>query len=160
MWEVLARFGVPAKMLAVIRLFHDGMRARVRTEDGERSEGFDAMQGRRKGCVLPRLLLYMFFAAALHVVLVRNRAEPSSVSTQQGRGKNRQPMQFLYLGGVILEDADLTVVIKRRVRLIRACYKRFGPKLYDMTTARLSLNVRLLKAEVVETLLYGCDVHR
>ena len=40
LWKVLARFGVPAKMLAVIRQFHDGMRACVRTDDGEHSESF------------------------------------------------------------------------------------------------------------------------
>ena len=37
-----------------------------------------------------------------------------------------------------------------------ACFKRFGPELYDRTTAPLSLKVRMLKAEVIETLLYGC----
>ena len=38
--EVLARFGVPAKMLAVVHKFHGGIRARVRTDDGEHSEWF------------------------------------------------------------------------------------------------------------------------
>ena len=37
-----------------------------------------------------------------------------------------------------------------------ACFKRFGPELYDRTTAPLSLKIRMLKAEVIETLLYGC----
>ena len=36
------------------------------------------------------------------------------------------------------------------------CFKRFGPELYDKTTAPLSLKVRMLKAEVIGTLLYGC----
>ena len=34
-WNVLARIGVPQTMIAFIRQFHDGMRARVRTDDGE-----------------------------------------------------------------------------------------------------------------------------
>ena len=34
---VLARFGVPEKMLTVNCQFHEGMRARVRTDDGEHS---------------------------------------------------------------------------------------------------------------------------
>ena len=38
---VLARFGVPEKMLTVIRQFHKGMRARVCTDDGEHPEWFD-----------------------------------------------------------------------------------------------------------------------
>ena len=29
LWEVLARFGVPPRMITIIRMFHDGMRARV-----------------------------------------------------------------------------------------------------------------------------------
>ena len=36
------------------------------------------------------------------------------------------------------------------------CLKRFGPELYDIKTAPLSLKVGMLKAEVIETLLYGC----
>ena len=48
------------------------------------------------------------------------------------------------------------VEIKRRVRPMRACYKQFGPERYDTATARLSLKVRRLNAEMIETLLYGC----
>ena len=43
-------------MLTVIREFHDGMRACVRTDDGEHSEWFDVAQGLRQGCVLSLLL--------------------------------------------------------------------------------------------------------
>lgn len=39
--EVLSSFGVPVKMLAVIHRFHEGMRARVHTDDGEHSEWFE-----------------------------------------------------------------------------------------------------------------------
>ena len=35
LWEVRARVGVPQKVIAVIRQFHDGMRARVRTDHGD-----------------------------------------------------------------------------------------------------------------------------
>ena len=38
LWEVLTRFGVPAKMLAVFRQFREGARARVRADDGEHME--------------------------------------------------------------------------------------------------------------------------
>ena len=48
LWGVLRRFGVPPKMLAVIRNFHDGMRARVRMERGFLSDWFEVLQGLRQ----------------------------------------------------------------------------------------------------------------
>ena len=49
LWKVLTRFDVSSK---IIRNFHDGMRARVPSDDGEHSEWFGITQGLRQGCVL------------------------------------------------------------------------------------------------------------
>ena len=68
----------------------------------------------------------------------------------------RQTTQFLYLGGLIDASADIMPEIKRRVRLAWACYSRFKRELYDMEAAPFALKLRMLKAEVMETLLYGC----
>ena len=66
-------------------------------------------------------------------------------------------MKFLYLGGRIDANADITPEIKRRIRFSWACYVRFKRELYDMEDAPLfMLKVRLLKIEVMEALLYGC----
>ena len=67
LWDAIARFGVPPGMLAVIREFHDGMQACVRSNDGECSDKFDVGQGLRQGCVLAPLLFNMFFTAILRV---------------------------------------------------------------------------------------------
>ena len=67
---VLARFGVPEKVLTVICQLHEGMRARVRADDGEHSEWFDVTQGLRQGCVLSAFLFKVFFPAVIHVVLI------------------------------------------------------------------------------------------
>ena len=61
LWGVLARHGVPSRMLDVIRQIHDGMQAFMRLDDGECSDKFDAGQGLRQGCVLAPLLFRMFF---------------------------------------------------------------------------------------------------
>ena len=58
-------------MIEVIRQFHDGMRACVRSDDGRCSEWFEVTQGLRQGCVLFPRLLNVFFAAILFVVLER-----------------------------------------------------------------------------------------
>ena len=73
--DVLARFGVPPRMLAVIRQFHDGMQACVRMDDGECSDKFDVGQGLRRGCVLAPLLFSMFFTAVLRVAEKRFLAD-------------------------------------------------------------------------------------
>ena len=41
LWEILARFGVPPRMIKVIRMSHDGMRARVQLDDGDFSAWFN-----------------------------------------------------------------------------------------------------------------------
>ena len=71
LWEVLARFGTPPQMIEVIRQFHNGMRACVRSDDGRCSEWFEVAQGLRQGCMLSPLLFNVFFAAILLVVLER-----------------------------------------------------------------------------------------
>ena len=70
LWKVLAWTGVTSVMIGVIRQFCDGMRARVRMDDGELSEWFEVTQGLRQGCVLLPLL-FNFFAAVMGVVLQR-----------------------------------------------------------------------------------------
>ena len=68
----------------------------------------------------------------------------------------RQTMQFEYLGGLADASADNTPEIQRRTRLAIPCYYRFNRELYDMGDASFALKVRMLQAEVMETLLYGC----
>ena len=71
LWGVLARFGVPPLIIEVIRMFHDGMRARVQLDDGDLSTWFNVCQGLRQGCVLSPLLFNILFAAVIIVVLQR-----------------------------------------------------------------------------------------
>ena len=96
-WDVLTRFGVPTKIPTVLRQFHDGMRARVRTDDGEHSDWFDVTQGLRQGCVLSPLLFNVFLAAVIHVFLVRFRENKEiardMVNLEEGvAGGNEVPM--------------------------------------------------------------------
>ena len=76
---MLARFGVPHKMLTVIRQFHEGMQACVRADDGQHSERFDVTRWLRQGCVLSPLLFNIFFAAVTHAVVVCFSEDPDMV---------------------------------------------------------------------------------
>ena len=250
LWDVLARFGVPPRMLAFIRQFHDGMQACVRLNDGECSDKFDVGQGLRQGCVLAPLLFDMFFTAVLRVaekcfladaaitdnmvqLQRKEKGEKKGTSrtgkvdgrrgkegeevqrlwgmlsaddagivsrSSEGRGRTmtvivtacsafgltvseantdimclqtkgggkvsftikaagqvyKQTVEFVYLGGAFTADRVLSIKITRRLQRAWACFQRCKMEIYDRPGVRSRLKVRLLKAEVVETLLYGC----
>ena len=86
-----------------------------------------------------------------------NQAPRTSPLVIEATGqRNRQATQFWYLGGLVNASAEIMPEIQRRVRLAWVCYKRFKRELYDIEAAPLTLKLRLLKAEVIETLLYRC----
>ena len=70
--------------------------------------------------------------------------------------KYAQTTKFRYLGGLVTEDGELTQEINNRSKAAWACIRRFSRELFDRPTAPWELKVRLLKAEAMEALLYGC----
>eukprot|EP00752_Nemacystus_decipiens_P018362 g16473.t1 len=67
-----------------------------------------------------------------------------------------QTTEFRYLGGLVNEHGDLTREINHRSKAAWACFKRYKTELFDRPEAPFGLKVRLLKAEAVGALLYGC----
>ena len=61
LWKIMANFGCPAKFIAMVRQFHDGMFARVQN-DSEFSDPFPVKNGVKQGCVLASTLFSMFSA--------------------------------------------------------------------------------------------------
>ena len=70
--------------------------------------------------------------------------------------KYNQVHQFVYLGGLITEYADITRDINRRTKTAWGCLRMFSTELFDRPSAPLRLKARFLKAETMEALLYGC----
>ena len=68
----------------------------------------------------------------------------------------KQTTDFVYLGGPISEIADLDIEIKRRIGAAWASVRKYSSPLYDLRNARLSLKIRLFKAEVMKAMMYGC----
>ena len=64
LWKIMAKFGCPAKFIAMVRQFHDGMLARVQN-DGKLSDPFPVTNGVKQGCVLASTLFSMMFSAML-----------------------------------------------------------------------------------------------
>ena len=64
LWKIMAEFGCPAKFIAMVRQFHDGMLARVQN-DGDFSDPFPVTNGVKQGCVLASTLFSMMVSAIL-----------------------------------------------------------------------------------------------
>ena len=64
LWKIMAKFGCPAKFIAMVRQFHDGMLAKVQNK-GEFSDLFPVTNGVKQGCVLASTLFSMMFSAML-----------------------------------------------------------------------------------------------
>ena len=64
LWQIMAKFDCPAKFIAAVRQFHDGMLARVHN-DGEFSDPFPVTNGVKQGCVLASTLFSMMFSVML-----------------------------------------------------------------------------------------------
>ena len=60
----MAKFGCPAKFIAMVRQFHDGMLPRVQN-DGQFAYPFPVTNGVKQGCVLASTLFSTMFSAML-----------------------------------------------------------------------------------------------
>ena len=71
---------------------------------------------------------------------------------------NLQKCAILHLPrGAVTETPDVSVEIARQTRACWMRIRRYLRDLYDQPKVALSLKTRMLKAEAIETLLYGCS---
>ena len=68
-----------------------------------------------------------------------------------------QVQSFTYLGGAVTEYPDMSVEIARRTRACWMRIRRYSRELYGQPKVALSLKARMVKAEAIEALLYGCS---
>ena len=69
----------------------------------------------------------------------------------------KQVQSFTYLGGAVTEVPDMFVEIARRTRAWWMRIRWYLWELYDQPKVALSFKTRMVKAEVLEALLYGCS---
>ena len=71
-----------------------------------------------------------------------------------------QTEQFVYLGCTITPEADMNAEITRSTGAAWSAFRRYTNVVYDRltTTEPMALKVRMLQAEVLAALLYGCSV--
>ena len=73
-----------------------------------------------------------------------------------GQIYKQQVQSFTYLGGAVTETPDMSVEIAGRTRACWMRIRRYSRELYGQPKVALSLKTRMVKAEAIESLLYGC----
>ena len=90
---------------------------------------------------------------------LRAKGMPKSIATfsveTAGQVYN-QTNELVYLGGGVNHNADLSIEVNRRIRNAWCSFRKYPLELYDRPSASLELKVRMVRAEVLETMLYGC----
>jgi len=61
---VMSKFGCPVRFVKIVRLFHNGMMARM-LDDRNASDPFQMTNGEKQGCVLSPTLFSLMFSAML-----------------------------------------------------------------------------------------------
>ncbi|CAM9939791.1 unnamed protein product, partial [Sphacelaria rigidula] len=108
LWKVLPRNDISAKMISIIRQFHDGMRACICLDSDETSEWFNVNYGLCQGCVRSPSLFSIFFAAVLTVTFDR-----FPINQQNGL---RQPVP-----DIALATKDRLLKIEVVKEMLRGC---------------------------------------
>ena len=67
-----------------------------------------------------------------------------------------QTNEVVYLGGNVNYNADLSIEVDRRIRNAWCSFRKYVLELYDRPSVPLELKIRMLRAEVLETVLHGC----
>ena len=83
--------------------------------------------------------------------------EAATIFSAEAAGQvYNQTNEFVYLGGNVNHNADLSIEVDRRIRNAWCSFRKYTLELYDRSSAPLELKIRMLRAEVLETMLYGC----
>ena len=129
----MAKFGCPAIFIEMMRLFHDGMLARVQN-DGEFSDPFPVTNGVKQGFVLASSLFSMMFSAMLTDVFqdgdkgipIRYRFDGKLFNLRRLQAKSK--VQTEVLGEFLFAD-DMAKVLQQKIK----CKKVWIKYLFQVT---------------------------
>ena len=82
--------------------------------------------------------------------------KPIAVSNIEGVGQvYNQTNALVQFGGSVNHNADLSIEVNRRIRNAWCSFRKYTLELYYGPSAPLELKFCMLRAEVLETMLFG-----
>ena len=97
--------------------------------------------------------------AKTEVMCLRAKGMPESTATFSVEAVGQvynQTNEFVCLGGNVNHNADLSIEVDRRIRTAWCSFRKYTFEVYDRPSAPHELKIRMLRAEVLETMLHGC----
>ena len=83
--------------------------------------------------------------------------ESTAIFSVEATGQVYNQMnEFVYFGGNVNHNADLSIEVDLRIRNAWCSFRKYTLELYDQLSAPLELKIRMLKTEVLKTMLYDC----
>ena len=85
------------------------------------------------------------------------RTPPAMVRIEPVGQIYKQVQPLTYLGDAVTETPDMAVEIARQTHACWMGIRRYSRERYDQPKVALSLKTRMVRAEAIEALLYGCS---
>ena len=97
--------------------------------------------------------------AKTEIMCFRAKGMPESTATFNVEAAGQmynQTNEFVYLVGNVNHNVDLSIEIDRYIRNAWCGFRKYTLELYDRPSAPLELKIRMLRVELLETMLHGC----
>ena len=97
--------------------------------------------------------------AKTEIMCLRAKGMPESTATFSVEAAGEvynQTNEFVYLARNVNHNVDLSIEVDRRIRNAWCSFRKYTLELYHQPSAPLELKTWMLRADVLETMLYGC----
>ena len=101
--------------------------------------------------------------AKTEIMCLRTKGMPESTATFSVKAADQaysQTNEFVYLGGNVNHNAalpiEVPIEVNRGIRNAWCSFRKYTFELCDRPSAPLELKIRMLRTEVLETMLHGC----
>ena len=97
--------------------------------------------------------------AKTEIMCSRAKGMPESSTTFSVEAADQvydQTNDFVCLGGNVNHNAELSIKVDRCLHKAWCSFRKYTLELYDRPSVPLELKIRMLRAEVLETMLYDC----
>ena len=97
--------------------------------------------------------------AKTEIMSLRAKGMPESTATFSVEAAGQvynHTNEFVYLGGNVNHNADLSIEVDERIRNAWCSFRKYTFELYNRPSSLLELKLRMLRAGVLESILYGC----